>query len=71
MFLDKTKINGNNKLPVEKWPQIFDRMNRLGPWNLQKIVDNFKFLALLCYIFFLSFSRAPFQSFFQESETIL
>ena len=29
-LVTKTKIKAKEKLPVEKWPHIFDRMNRLG-----------------------------------------
>ena len=29
-LVTKTKIKAKEKLSVEKWPQIFDRMDRLG-----------------------------------------
>ena len=67
--MTKTKIKAKDKLPVEKWLQIFDR-NLPNLPNLPKIVDNFMFLLLFCYIL-RAFSDTPFQPFFQESETTL
>ena len=51
------KIKAKEKLPVEKWPQIFDRMKSLG-LGIRQRLQKISFLLLFA-IFFCSF-RGPF-----------
>ena len=44
-----TKMKAKKKLPIEKWPQILERL--LRPQNPPKIVDNLMFLIVFRYIF--------------------
>ena len=62
--MTRTKMISKEKLPLEKWPQIFDRS------NLPKIADNFMFLVLFA-IFFFAFVEAPFGPILEESETLI
>ena len=53
--MTKTKMKAKEKLPVEKWPPIFYRMNRLG-LESDKDCGQFQVFGTFCYIF-LSFFR--------------
>ena len=55
-----TKIKADKKFAVEKWPNIFDRMNCLGIRIRQRLGMISCFWYFLA-IFFLAFTGAPFQ----------
>ena len=62
-LVTKTKLTAKEKLPVEKWPHIFDKKNSLGP-------------GISCFWYFFAnfffvFSEVPFNSIFKESETTI
>ena len=54
---DQKKSNAKEKLPVEKWPQIFDSMNN-------------SIFGTFCYIFG-AFLEAPLKYFLEKSETTI
>ena len=47
--MTNTKMKPREKLPVENWPQIFDRMNRLGLGIRQRL------RTISCFWYFLIF----------------
>ena len=66
-LVTKAKVKAKEKLPVKKWPQIFDMMNRLGLGILKRLrtISCFWFF----FVIFLALSEAPFRPFVEESET--
>ena len=66
--MTKTKMKAEEKFPIEKWPQIFDRMNCLG-FGIHQRLWIFSCFGFFFAIFFGKFSEATFQPFFQEYET--
>ena len=68
-LVTKTKTKDREKLSVEKWPQILNRMNRLGLGICQK----FQTISCFWYSFAIFFEplRGPFQTIFEESETTI
>ena len=65
----RKKIEAKEKLPVEKWPQIFNRRNRFGLVIRQRLQTISCFWYFLLYFF--SVLRGPFNAFSEESETII
>ena len=58
-------MKAKEKLPVVKWPQIFDRMNRLGLGIRQRLLK-ILFFVTFCFLFF-AVLEAPLKLFFKDS----
>ena len=66
--MTKTKMKAKEKLPVEKWHQIFDSMNRFGLGICQRLLTISGFWYFSLY-FLLCFQRPLFSHLFMNLGT--